>query len=261
MHELPQKPDRMDQTMREARIDVGDLSVDLTHLTRALGYCAPVTDSAGSLRGTESRREMPPHMKEVAEAMLSCGLRAIRPRAVWRWMPATLDSTQDAVRCSTPVPTVLRVGRLVRVQLRGSSAIAAFVVTIGRELEAKARAMMDEGQSLEGYVLDTVGSIAVEAVADVLESRISEVAAEDGFNITNRYSPGYCTWTTGEQQALFSLFPEDPAGVTLSKSSLMSPIKSVSGIIGLGDDVEHRQYMCDICTMETCHMKLTKARL
>lgn len=30
------------------------------------------------------------------------------------------------------------------------------------------------------------------------------------------------------------------------------PLKSISGIIGLGAEVEYRPYTCDFCAMETC---------
>ncbi|MEI6755003.1 MAG: vitamin B12 dependent-methionine synthase activation domain-containing protein [Paludibacter sp.] len=52
------------------------------------------------------------------------------------------------------------------------------------------------------------------------------------------YSPRHCSWHVREHKQLFSLFPEKPCGVGLNESSLMHPVKSVSGIIGLGKDIE-----------------------
>jgi cobalamin-dependent methionine synthase I len=55
-----------------------------------------------------------------------------------------------------------------------------------------------------------------------------------------------------EQQKLFSFFPENFAGISLSDSSLMNPIKSVSGIAGIGTAVKYLGYACDDCTQADC---------
>ena len=50
-----------------------------------------------------------------------------------------------------------------------------------------------------------------------------------------------------------ALLPKDFCGITLSPSAMMRPIKSVSGVIGLGAGVKHNAYRCDLCDMrETC---------
>jgi cobalamin-dependent methionine synthase I len=113
---------------------------------------------------------------------------------------------------------------------------------------------------MEGYGLDAVGSAAAEACADSLESEVRAVAAAAGWKITNRLSPGYCGWVTQEQQKLFSLLPGDPCGIRLSSSSLMSPIKSVSGVIGLGPNVRYLDHMCDTCDMTTCYKRKAMPR-
>ena len=43
-----------------------------------------------------------------------------------------------------------------------------------------------------------------------------------------------------------------PTGITINESCLMQPIKSVSGIIGIGDEVRKRSYGCDICNSTSC---------
>ena len=70
--------------------------------------------------------------------------------------------------------------------------------------------------------------------------------------ISDRYSPGYCEWSVAEQQKLFSLLPENFCGISLSDSSLMTPIKSVSGIIGIGKDLKQKGYQCNWCNDQNC---------
>jgi hypothetical protein len=89
-------------------------------------------------------------------------------------------------------------------------------------------------------------------VANQIHQHIKNIAGVSGMKITNRYSPGYCSWNVSEQKKLFSLLPEGCCGITLSASSLMSPIKSISGIIGMGRSVEFKEYVCEICSMKDC---------
>ena len=52
------------------------------------------------------------------------------------------------------------------------------------------------------------------------------------------------------------LFPvTSPCGIRLTDSSLMIPIKSVSGVIGVGTDVRKLEYTCGLCTYENCYRK------
>jgi len=71
-------------------------------------------------------------------------------------------------------------------------------------------------------------------------------------NITNRYSPGYCGWNITGQKILFSLLPEYFCGIELTDTCLMLPIKSVSGIIGIGRDVKFNAYTRNLCDMQYC---------
>jgi len=51
---------------------------------------------------------------------------------------------------------------------------------------------------------------------------------------------------------LFSLFPDKPCNVTLSENCMTNPIKTVSGIIGIGKNVEKQPNNCDICDAKNC---------
>jgi len=129
------------------------------------------------------------------------------------------------------------------------------MVTAGPEPETLARSLITEGNYLEGYIVDLVASAFVDSAADQLQEQLRNQALSEGNQITNRYSPGYCGWNVEEQQKLFSLFPEGCCGISLSDSSLMNPVKSVSGIIGIGAEVRYRDYTCELCSMKDCHFR------
>jgi hypothetical protein len=101
-------------------------------------------------------------------------------------------------------------------------------------------------------VFDLLGSMIVESAADLLQAEIQRMALSEGLLITNRYSPGYCNWSVADQHKLFSFFPDNCCGIRLTDSALMHPIKSVSGIIGIGPDVSFREYTCNLCSQVDC---------
>ncbi|HET6436899.1 MAG TPA: vitamin B12 dependent-methionine synthase activation domain-containing protein [Anaeromyxobacter sp.] len=144
------------------------------------------------------------------------------------------------------------VGKIVSGQLSRSTALAAFLCTAGKGIEELSRGLMAGGDPFTGFVADTVGSLVVEAAMDRLQDALEERMAEGGQRITNRYSPGYCEWHVSEQQKLFQLFPPGYCGVTLTDTSLMRPIKTVSGFIGLGTEVRRLPYTCGLCDLQDC---------
>jgi hypothetical protein len=127
-----------------------------------------------------------------------------------------------------------------------------FVGTAGPEIENYSKQLMKEGQLVEGYIMDVIGSEVVETALDYCQDIIESELKNKGLNITNRYSPGYCGWHVSEQHKLFSLLPENFCNIKLKESALMIPIKSVSGIIGIGKDIIKQDYACDICDQENC---------
>ena len=109
---------------------------------------------------------------------------------------------------------------------------------------------------LKGYVADTIGSELVESTADIVETRITEAIKRLDMNCTNRYSPGYCGWDVSEQHKLFSLLPAGFCGVKLTPSALMTPIKSISGIIGIGPLCRKKEYQCSLCDLKDCYKRV-----
>ncbi|MEO1010081.1 MAG: vitamin B12 dependent-methionine synthase activation domain-containing protein [Bacteroidota bacterium] len=148
--------------------------------------------------------------------------------------------------------TVLGIGTMIASFLRNSEYVALFTCTAGMEVEHFSDRFKQEDDFVLSYVMDATGSMLVEGAMDLVQDRLKEMVGLKGFSITNRYSPGYCDWKVADQQNLFSLLPWNFCGVSLNRSCLMSPVKSVSGIIGIGKSVKHLDYICDRCKNATC---------
>jgi hypothetical protein len=146
-------------------------------------------------------------------------------------------------------------GRIIERQLRGSEAYALFVATAGVEFEAFQQQLKQEGDMVRVFIADALGTVIAEKCADRMEAALQEGIDKLQWHHTNRFSPGYCGWHVSQQQLLFPLFGGKTCGVCLNESSLMIPIKSVSGIIGLGKDVRHLDYTCGLCDMKQCYRR------
>lgn len=144
------------------------------------------------------------------------------------------------------------VGKKIARQLINTEGGALFIGTAGAGIGEKSKKLMAAGDLIEGYILDVIGSVTVEAAIDKIQNSFEYELTNCGKKITNRYSPGYCGWALREQKQFFAMFPENHCGIKLSDSCLMDPIKSVSGVIGFGANVKKTAYECQMCELETC---------
>ena len=134
--------------------------------------------------------------------------------------------------------------------------LAVFVVTVGETISHLAADAGHSGDVFAAWVTDALGSWAAEAAADALMERIRP-HLRDQEALTLRYSPGYCGMDIAQQRVLFQLLRADAVGVSLLHSLLMHPLKSISGIVGIGpkEAVSSNRSPCDYCAQVGCHMR------
>jgi hypothetical protein len=151
--------------------------------------------------------------------------------------------------------TSIKIGRVIARYYADASHFAVFVATAGLEFDKYLHQLRLDGDIVNEFLADAVGSEIAEATVRYVYTIIAEKAKELDLFTTQSYSPGYCSWHVREQQALFSLLPPNPCDIVLNESSLMFPVKSVSGIIGLGTEIKVTPYACDICGLKTCYKR------
>jgi len=132
--------------------------------------------------------------------------------------------------------------------------VGAGICTAGAAIEERVRRLWDERELPLAVMLDSVGSAAVESLAEYANDVLCQAAIAAGIKVTNRISPGYAGWDTAEQAALFRLSPGGPIGVTLNDSCVMTPGKSISFLVGVGPEarVDHYFTQCRRCWMPDC---------
>ena len=112
--------------------------------------------------------------------------------------------------------------------------VAVFVVTIGDEIERMAERRMEQGATLEGFTLDAIGSAAADAAADAMADHVLWNEAGPDEAVTPPFSPGYCGMALDQQKMLFSIVDATLHRGRTLPTMIMRPIKSVSGLIGIG---------------------------
>ncbi|MHC4266624.1 MAG: vitamin B12 dependent-methionine synthase activation domain-containing protein, partial [Planctomycetota bacterium] len=74
------------------------------------------------------------------------------------------------------------------------------------------------------------------------------------------YSPGYCGWDISGQKKLFEYLHPGKIGISLNNTYLMTPLKSVSGVLVAGKNEIHQfrpNYpFCKSCKTHSCLLRM-----
>ena len=127
-------------------------------------------------------------------------------------------------------------------------------MTIGERIENAASELTKGKEPLEGYLLDRLGSFAVESLAESVEKKIRRDYLRIRKSVSMRYSPGYCDWPIEEQRILAKELDFSKIGVTLNESCMMTPKKSISAIVAIADSGVFTESgsTCEICEKKDC---------
>lgn len=222
--------------MQEAEISFHELNLSIREVFETMGYGDTTPDS---------------NIQQQTSSLLNDASLIARPRFLYFFANGMIKENGLFVKNTT-----LNTGKIITRQLRNAELFAFFVATAGQEFEEWMHHFKQDDDILSAYIADSIGSCVAEHAADYMERNLGKEISVNGWLHTNRYSPGYCEWHVNDQEKLFSLFPTStPCGVTLNDSSLMKPVKSISGVIGIGTQVKRLEYSCGLCTFENCYKK------
>ncbi len=193
----------------------------------------------------------------LLEEALPIGRTLMTPRAVIQWT-AVRDEAPDRLvldAAALSIPGIMRSwGRVTDV--------AAAIVTIGDALERRVAELWEARELPLAAMLDSVGSGAVESLAEYVNDVLCQQGIARGLKVTNRISPGYAGWDVAEQPLLFRLVPGGPVDVRLNHACFMTPEKSLTLLVGAGPRarVDHYFSQCARCWMAGCAYRRVPAR-
>ncbi len=176
-------------------------------------------------------------------AVVAEAASVVRPKAMYE--VAYVDAKYgDAVE----IEGVTFESRVLRANLDEVERVFPYVATCGTEVDEVA---VPAGDFLQEYWLDTIKEVALRAARRYLNQHLRETYA---LGQISSMSPGSGTaniWPIEQQEQLFSLLgdTEELIGVRLTGSYLMTPIKTVSGILF---PTEVTFQTCQLCPREPC---------
>ena len=103
---------------------------------------------------------------------------------------------------------------------------------------------------VKGMVTDSIGSAAIEAFCDYINRKVG-----DTDYLRPRFSPGYGDLSLDCQQTLLdSLEAKKHIGLALTESKMLTPVKSVTAIIGLSKEKNKckNKKGCMVCNRANC---------
>ncbi|MFC2103326.1 vitamin B12 dependent-methionine synthase activation domain-containing protein [Bacteroidota bacterium] len=147
-----------------------------------------------------------------------------------------------------------------------SNYLALFALTIGVDIVDTINDFFNKKDFAAAAMLDSVASMAADKSVEVLETclfnDLSKRNLTKNDSIVLGYSPGYCGWDLSGQKKLFQHLNPGEIGITLNDSFLMSPLKSVSGVLVFADKKIHvfesSFTFCGYCKNQTCYDRLEK---
>jgi cobalamin-dependent methionine synthase I len=145
---------------------------------------------------------------------------------------------------------VFDIGSDVSLMLKSVEKIAVFACTVSSELNEVLENEKNSADLLQSYLLDIIGTVIAGKIADVLHQNITQKFSN--VNVTNTISPGNCGWPVEDQKKLFSLLPPGFLNISLNPSGMMYPVKSLTGMIGIGTKVKFKQTECRYCRSRNC---------
>lgn len=138
--------------------------------------------------------------------------------------------------------------------IKGADSLILFLVTVGEGIEKAASSLISDKDPLNGYLLDRIGSFAVEFLAESFEKSLRKAYSLTKQSVSIRFSPGYCDWRIEEQFTLAKVLDFSKAGVTLTEGCMMVPKKSISAITAVAKEGVFKDFVsnCAVCEMKDC---------
>ncbi len=136
--------------------------------------------------------------------------------------------------------------RIVSYAIDGCIKAAVYLATLGPGMEQEIIRLFSEKQTMAGTILDTIGSVAINQTLRQLRTDVKLAAEEIGLQTTRHYGPGHCDWDMEQQNTLFPVLEHTDLGVRLNAACMMTPRKSISGIIGIGKLDRNKKAPCNL---------------
>lgn len=139
--------------------------------------------------------------------------------------------------------------RLLQNRLQGCTHALIFAATVGLGIDRRIVKYASVSPA-KALLFQAIGAERIESLCEVFCQEVSQ-----GYGKTTaRFSAGYGDFPLTTQSRFFELLDcERAIGLTLTDSLLMTPTKSVTAVVGLGNHTQENG--CSACTKEGCEFR------
>jgi len=189
--------------------------------------------------------------------------RVMRPAVCWERYPV-----QEIRHGRVMLENGLRLGKGFTTEkvMGGADTLIVAVLTLGDGPDRAVQNAQQQGAYLKAMLLHDLAATVVETLRQQFCHQLEIEARQAGRYTSATLSPGESSWPIEEQAVIFSLVDAEQIGVTLTESLVMVPVKSLSLVIGEGQQEmgEGDAEPCGYCTIqERCRyrqLRVTPAR-
>ena len=199
-------------------------------------------------------RILPALANEVAQA-IAVGRELCSPRGLYRHLTVervAIDGVSFAEGLSLE-------GKLLAHLFEGAEEAVFLVITVGPALEARVSQLFEQGDNVEAFILDAVGSASAMDLLTRVVSDIYQRAKDRGWMTGACLSPGHSYWDVTGHQSIFQVLPVEKIGLELLESAFMRPRKSQSAVVPVGLDLkvsgDPNNSLCRQCPATRCPMR------
>ncbi len=213
-------------------INWNNLNIDTAEIYRRIGM--PDADSQRSQ-----------NFKPAIEQMRLKALGLVEARCIYDYVPVKVTGPGEILLANQyPIKAVTSF-------FEGAQEVLIAIQTIGFRLEEQSKGLFDEGEMLDGMVLDGCGTVALDEALELLRGMIVKQVLARGLQTGHNLCPGGSQIPLETQKILFSLLDGGEIGITLGEGLVMSPVKSHTLMIPVGEKLSKLNLSCAI-TCEMC---------
>lgn len=134
----------------------------------------------------------------------------------------------------------------------GAKNLVLAVCTVGELIDKRLKELRSNKEVFMMMILDELASWGLDQVRFQVLENISQECESRGLRTSSCLSPGESEWSVKEQRKIFQLLSTSKIGVELRSQYVMTPLKSISLLVGVSDSPMGEEDMsnCDFCSMK-----------
>ncbi|MDR1521459.1 MAG: methionine synthase [Streptococcaceae bacterium] len=185
--------------------------------------------------GYRKKQELTTEISTIIDEIIIEAQKIAKPRYCYQIFGLKIDENDNTVEVLET--KLVLTGKKIINHLYQAKQVALLVATLGVEVERKMQCY-DISNTTKSLIMDAVCTDYIEKVCDLAEIDLKNKLG-NFWHLNSRFSPGYGDLPLSVQPKLLEITQAlQKLGIHLSENLLMTPKKSVTGIIGIFDQKE-----------------------